>query len=394
MKASRFALSLVASGALLLAACGPTEPAESDEAEESAAPGESAAASEAAAEPATVQLQLQWTPQAQFGGYYAAEEQGYYADENLTVEFLPGGGDIVPQQVGSAPDGPEFTIAWVPKVLQAREAGSDLVQIAQVFQRAATLAVSWRDDGIEGPEDWAGKRIGAWPFGNELEVIATATLAGLTQGEDYTRVEQDFDMSELLAAYDGCESSDTDCVDVAEAMVYNEYAQLLETINPETGELFTPDDLNVLDYNQHGTAMLQDALWARESWLAEEGNEDVAVRFLRASFRGWIYCRDNPDDCVQYSLDQGSLWGQGHLTWMMNEINSLIWPSPDGIGVLDQAALDQTLEVALAGEILTAEPDEGAFRSDLTEAALEGIEEDATGESWEKPVVEVTEGGQ
>jgi NitT/TauT family transport system substrate-binding protein len=377
----------IGASVLILAACQPT-----------AAPGESSApggstGGSPAGEAASVQLQLQWTPQAQFGGYYAAQEQGYYADENLTVEFLPGGGDVVPQQVGSSPDGPEFTIAWVPKVLQAREAGSDLVQIAQMFQRAATLAVSWRDAGIEGPEDWAGKRIGAWPFGNELEVIATATLAGLTAGEDYTRVEQDFDMSELLAAYDGCETEDTDCVDVAEAMVYNEYAQLLETENPDTGELFKPDDLNVLDYNEHGTAMLQDALWARESWLAEEGNEDVAIRFLRASFRGWIYCRENPDDCVQYSLDQGSLWGAGHLTWMMNEVNALIWPSPNGIGILDETALAQTIETATAGEILTEEPAEGAFRSDLAEAALEGLE-DATGEDWEKPVVEVTPGGE
>ncbi len=169
-------------------------------------------------------------------------------------------------------------------------------------------------------------------------------------------------MSELLAAYDGCEASDTDCVDVAEAMVYNEYAQLLETTNPETGELFTPDDLNVLNYNDHGTAMLQDALWARESWLAEEGNEDVAIRFLRASFRGWIYCRENPDDCVQYSLDQGSLGARGTSAWMMNEVNALIWPSPDGIGVLDQEAFAQTVETATAGEILTEEPAEGSFR--------------------------------
>ena len=387
MNGFRRAAALGAGAALLLVACQPTT-----------SPGESTApdgstGGSPAGEAATVQLQLQWTPQAQFAGYYAAAEQGYYAEENLTVEFLPGGGDVVPQQVGSAPDGPEFTIAWVPKVLQAREAGSDLVQIAQMFQRAATLAVSWRDAGIEGPEDWVGKRIGAWPFGNELEVIATATLAGLTAGEDYTRVEQDFDMSELLAAYDGCEESDTDCVDVAEAMVYNEYAQLLETENPETGELFTPDDLNVLNYNEHGTAMLQDALWARESWLAEEGNEDIAIRFLRASFRGWIYCRENPDDCVQYSLDQGSLWGAGHLAWMMNEVNALIWPSPNGIGILDEDALAQTIETATAGEILTAEPDDGAFRSDLAEAALEGLE-DATGEDWEKPVVEVTPGGE
>jgi NitT/TauT family transport system substrate-binding protein len=380
MKASRIAAAMAAI-AIVLGACQPV-----------ASPGEPTDDSAAAA--ASVQLQLQWTPQAQFAGYYAAAEQGYYEEENLTVEFLPGGGDVVPQQVGSAPDGPEFTIAWVPKVLQAREAGSDLVQIAQVFQRAATLAVSWKHDGIEGPEDWAGKRIGAWPFGNELEVIATATLAGLTAGEDYSRVEQDFDMSELIAAYDGCAETDTDCVDVAEAMVYNEYAQLLETENPDTGELFQPEDLNVLDYNEHGTAMLQDALWARASWLAEEGNEDVAIRFLRASFRGWIYCRDNPDDCVQYSLDQGSLWGAGHLRWMMNEINALIWPSPNGIGVLDQEALAQTIETATAGEILTAEPAEDAFRSDLVEAAHEGITEDLTGEDWVKPEVEVTPGGE
>ena len=241
MKRSRIGLALAMVGAVLMSACSPSESPDASEPDGSAAGGEAA----------TVQLQLQWTPQAQFGGYYAAQEQGYYEEENLTVEFLPGGGDIVPQQVGSAPDGPEFTIAWVPKVLQAREAGSDLVQIAQVFQRAATLAVSWGDSGILLPEDWEGKRVGAWPFGNELEVIATATLAGLTEGEDYTRVEQDFDMSELLAAYDGCEASDTDCVDVAEAMVYNEYAQLLETTNPDTGELFTPADLNVLNYNDY-----------------------------------------------------------------------------------------------------------------------------------------------
>ena len=218
-------------------------------------------------------------------------------------------------------------------------------------------------------------------------------LAGLTAGEDYTRVEQDFDMSELLAASDGCAESDNDCVDVAEAMVYNEYAQLLETTNPDTGDLYSPDDLNVLDYNEHGTAMLQDALWARESWLAEEGNEDVATRFLRASFRGWIYCRDNPDDCVQYSLDQGSLWGAGHLAWMMNEVNALVWPSPNGIGILDEDAFAQTVETAIAGEILTAEPPDGSFRTDLAEAALEGLD-GATGDDWEKPVVEVTPGGE
>lgn len=377
--------------ALLLAACQPS----ASESPTGNGTEPSADESQITYEPASVRLQLQWTDQAQFAGYYAAVEQGYYDDVALTVEILAGGGTIVPQQVGSAPDGPEFTIAWMPKVLEAREADSDLVHLAQIFQRSATLSVAWADSGITEVSDWEGKRIGAWPFGNELEVLASASiLADLADGVDFTRVEQDFDMNELIAAQDGCAASDQDCVDVAEAMIYNEWAQLLETTDPNTGELFQPDQFTVFDYNDLGTAMLQDGLWARQSWLEEGNNEEVTMRFLQASFRGWMYCRDNPDDCVQYSVDRGSIWGRGHLAWMMNEINKLVWPAPDGIGALDQDVLAQTVDTATAAGILAGAPDDAAFRSDLREAALAGIDGDTTGADWEAPVVEITPAGE
>lgn len=389
MRRSHRFLAVGGAAMLALAACTPSG---------SSSPGGSTAESAPASAgpsyaPATVQLQLQWLDQSQFSGYYAAEAQGYYEEVGLTVEFLPGGGTISPQEVGSQPDGPEFTIAWVPKVLQARESGSDLVQIAQMAQKAPTLSVSWKNANITSPEDFAGKKVGAWPFGNELEVLAAATLAGLTAGTDFTRVEQDFDMSELIAAKDGCGASQSDCVDVAEAMVYNEWAQLLETADPDTGELYQPDQFNVINYNDIGVAMLQDSLYARASWLAEAGNEDIATRFLRASFKGWIYCRDNPDDCVQYALDHGSVWGKGHLAWMMNEVNNLYWPVANGIGSLDPAAWAQTIETAIAGKILTAEPSDGAFRTDLADAARAGLE-GATGSDYVKPVVEITPNGE
>lgn len=390
MRRSHRFLAVGGAAILALAACTPSG---SSSESPGASAGGSAGSPAGSVELTKVQLQLQWLDQSQFSGYYAAVAQGYYAAEGLEVEFLPGGGTVSPQEVGSQPNGPEFTLAWVPKVLQAREAVSDLVHIAQMFQEAPTLSVSWKDAGITSPADFEGKKVGAWPFGNELEVLASATIAGLTAGTDYTRVEQDFDMSELIAAKDGCGESDTDCVDVAEAMVYNEWAQLLETADPETGELYQPDQFNVINYNDIGTAMLQDSLWARASWLAEAGNEDVATGFLRASFKGWIYCRENPDDCVQYALDHESVWGKGHLAWMMNEVNALVWPSPDGIGALDPDAWAQTIETATAGEILTAEPADGAFRTDLADAAREGLE-DATGTDWVKPTVEVTPKGE
>ncbi|MEO8510937.1 MAG: ABC transporter substrate-binding protein [Chloroflexota bacterium] len=376
MKRSRVLLAAGTSLMLALAACSQTPGASSDASSDASDGG--------GGDLDAVQLQLQWAPQAQFAGYFAAEEQGYYQDEGLAVEILDGGPDVIPQQVGSAADGPEFTISWVPKVLEARKADSDLVDIAQIFQRSGTLSVSWADSNITDPADFEGKKIGVWDFGNEFEVTAAASAAGLEEGTDYEKVIQPFDMTLLL----------TREIDAAEAMIYNEYAQVLEAENPDTGELYQPEDLNVIDYNDVGTAMLQDAIFAREAWLGEEGNADIATRFLRASFKGWIYCRDNPDDCVQYTTDAGSTLGAGHQAWMMNEINPLIWPSADGIGIMDPDQWEQTVNVSLDAGIITEAPPDAAYRTDLAEAAHEGLDGDINGTDFQKGSVEVTAGGE
>jgi len=376
MKRSRIWLSVAVTAMLALAACG-TQTGSSTEPSDGGDDGNGG-------ETASVQLQLQWAPQAQFAGYFAAAEQGFYTDENLDVDILPGGPDVVPQQVGSAENGPEFTISWVPKVLEARVGGSDLVNIAQIFQRSGTLSVAWADSGISSPADFADKKVGVWDFGNEFEVTAAASAEGLEEGTDYEKVIQPFDMLLLLSRE----------IDVAEAMIYNEYAQVLEAENPDTGELYQPEDLTVIDYNEVGTAMLQDAIFARASWLAEEGNEDITERFLRASFRGWIYCRDNPEDCVGYTTAAGSTLGAGHQAWMMNEINPLIWPSPDGIGMLNADLWQQTVDISLDSGIITEGPSDDASRTDLAQAALEGIEENTTGEDFTKGTVDVTPKGE
>jgi NitT/TauT family transport system substrate-binding protein len=285
-----------------------------------------------------------------------------------------------------ASGGAEFGIAWVPKVLASNETGVNLVNIAQIFQRSGTLEVSFKDSGINGVEDLRGKRVGVWDFGNEHEVFAALRAAGIDpeNPDDVTIQIQPFDMTLLL----------TGEIDAAEAMIYNEYAQVLEAVNPATGELYQPEDLNVINFNEVGTAMLQDALWVTQDWISAEGNEDVAERFLRATFRGWIFCRDNFDECVQHVLDAGPTLGESHMRWQLNEINGLIWPSPDGIGVMDPALFDQTVRVAIEGGVITGEPADGSYRTDLAEAALEGIDEDTTGEGFAKIEVELVAGGE
>src|SRR5207248_2380859 len=103
---------------------------------------------------------------------------------------------------------------------------------------------------------------------------------------------------------------------------------------------------NVIDFNKVGTAMLQDGIFTTEDFLKDAKNQDIAVRFLRASFQGWIYCRDHYEECTDIVVQQGTALGRGHQLWQMNEVNKLIWPSPNGIGVMDPALFQQTAGIA------------------------------------------------
>ena len=330
-----------------------------------------------------VRLQLQWFAQAQFAGYYVAHDLGFYEDQCLDVTIFEGAVEIVPQQV-LATGGAEFGLAWVPKALVSRDAGADIVNIAQVFERSGTLMVSWADTGITEPADWAGKKVGNWGFGNEFELTAAISRFGVA---DVELIGQDFSMTALLNRE----------IDAAQAMIYNEYAQLLEVVNPDTGELYQPEDFSVIDFNDIGTAMLQDAVWVNAEWIAEAGNEDIAVRFLTASFQGWIHCLDNFDECVDIVLDNGPALGQSHQEWQLNEILALIFPATNGIGVMNVDLWDQTVDVAtseipeLGGKGIPSD----AFRTDLAEAAIANLGNmDTGGDGYQRRTIELREGGE
>ena len=382
-------ISALFAAVVVVAACtGGTAPTVAP-APQSAAPSASAATSEApsaAAQLKPIRLQLQWFPQAQFAGYFAAKDKGYYAEEGFDVTILPGAVEIVPATVVAGGQA-EFGISWVPRMLAPRESGADPVVIAQVFQRSPTLQVSFKEKNITKPEDLKGKKVGSWGFGNESELYAGLRKAGLDPDNpaDVQIIAQQFDMVAFVAGE----------IDAAQAMIYNEYAQVLETKNPATGELFKPEDLNVISWQEYGTSMLQDAIFASEAWLKQPGNEDDAVKFLKASFKGWIFCRDNPEECVDIVLKSDAALPKGHQTWQLNEVSGIIWPAPNGIGITDEAAFNRTVEVATVGKILTKPVEGTAWRNDLAEKALAELGDlDTKGESWTKATVTLTEGGQ
>ncbi|PZU47533.1 MAG: ABC transporter substrate-binding protein [Microbacterium sp.] len=345
-----------------------------------------------------ISLQLQWLPQAQFAGYYIAQEKGFFEEEGFdNVEIVPSGGDIVPQDALAAGD-VDFAIAWVPKVLGTIESsGVELTDIAQVFQKSGTTQVSWADSGITSVADFEGKRIGSWGFGNEWEIFAAMAAEDL-DASTVSITTQDFSMNALL---------DGD-VDAAQAMTYNELAQVLETVNPATGKLYTLDDLNVIHYEDTEGAMLQDAIWADTQRLADDpAYADAAVRFLKAIIKGWVYARDNVEDGADIVWDVASNAelaypvGPVHQLWQLNEVNKLIWTDAP-FGTIEQDAWDKTVAGALAAvnqdgmNLITEEPPASAFSNEYIEKALAELEADGFDVSGSYTPIDVTltEGGQ
>jgi NitT/TauT family transport system substrate-binding protein len=202
-----------------------------------------------------------------------------------------------------------------------------------------------------------------------------------------TLVKQNFDMLAFLNHE----------IDAASAMTYNELAQVLETKNPDTGKLYTLKDLRVFKYSELGTGMLQDGIFVRGDWIKDPANQTTAVKFLEATFKGWIYCRDHYKACVNIVLANGPALPRGHQTWQMNEVNALIWPNKLGIGVMNPADYAKTAKISLTYKVIKKPASKASYRTDLARKAIANLRRqgvDVKGNRWKKAVVVLKEKGK
>jgi len=333
-----------------------------------------------------VTLQSKRVVQSQFAGYYAAKAKGFYKQAGLDVRIKVGGPEISPEQVVLGRQA-EFGINWFPSLLQQRDTGSDLVNIGQVYARSGTTEVTFKSSGINTFKQMRGKKFGVWILGNEFEQRAALVKNGIDPDKDVTVVKQNFDMLAFLKGE----------IDAASAMTYNELAQVLEVQNPATGKLYQLSDLNVFKYSALGTGMLQDGIFVRGDWIKDKANQDTAVKFLEASFRGWIYCRDHFKECVNIVLANGPALPRGHQTWQMNEVNALIWPNRLGVGIMDPVEYKRTVGIAHTYKVIKKPATRASYRTDLAKKAVANLNRqglDVNGKSWKKAVVKLKAGGK
>jgi NitT/TauT family transport system substrate-binding protein len=333
-----------------------------------------------------VTLQSKWVVQSQFAGYYVAKAKNYYRQAGLDVTIKAGGPDISPEQVVLG-RGAEFGINWFPSLLQQRDTGNDLVNIAQVYARSGTTEVTFKKSGIDTFREMRGKKFGVWILGNEFEQRAALVKYGMNPDKDVQVVKQNFDMLAFLKGE----------IDAASAMTYNELAQVLEVKNPDTGKLYQLKDLNVFKYSDLGTGMLQDGVFVRGDWIKDPKNQETAVRFLTASFKGWIYCRNHLKECTNIVLANGPALPRGHQTWQMNEVNALIWPNRLGIGLMDPVEFKRTANIAKTYKVIKKPATKASYRTDLAKKAIAALKRDGldvNGRGFKKAVVKLKLGGK
>ncbi|MCK5921027.1 MAG: ABC transporter substrate-binding protein, partial [Methylococcales bacterium] len=255
-------------------------------------------------------LQLKWVTQAQFAGYYVAQDKGFYEEEGLNVTIKPGGPDIAPAQV-IAGGGADVIIDWMPSALASREKGVALVNIAQPFKRSGMMLTCRKDAGVNSPDDFADKTLGVWFFGNEYPFLSWMSKLGLaTDGSagGVTVLKQGFNVDPIL-------QKQADCVST---MTYNEYWQIIDAG-------LTPDELAVFPYEEQGVATLEDGLYVLEKNLADAAFADKVARFVRASMKGWMWAADNNDAAADIVLENDETGAQTemHQRRMMGEISKL-----------------------------------------------------------------------
>ncbi|BEU01975.1 nitrate ABC transporter substrate-binding protein [Agarivorans sp. OAG1] len=303
-------------------------------------------------------LQLKWVTQAQFAGYYVALNKGFYQDQGIDLTIKPGGPDIAPAQV-LAGGGADVVVDWLPSALATREKGLPLVNIGQIYGKSGMMLTCLKSSGISSPADFKGKTLGVWFFGNEYPFLSWMSKLGYdtTGGEDgVTVLKQGFNVDPIF-------QGQADCVST---MTYNEYGQVLD------GGL-SNEELMLFKYEEEGVATLEDGLYVLEDSLKDSKKLATYAKFLKATIQGWEWAAANPKEAGLIVLDYDDTGAQTeeHQIRMANEVAKLLASSDKGIGYLDPAAFDRTVNVLLDSDstpVITKKP-EGAYTHAVFEAA-------------------------
>jgi NitT/TauT family transport system substrate-binding protein len=280
-----------------------------------------------------VSLQLQWVTQAQFAGYYVALDKGWYREDGIDLTIVPGAPDVI--AVDMVVSGTrDFGTSLLADLTIAIRSGKSVKSLAQIQQKNGLLLVTKKELGINGPKDFVNHRVGVWLGSWDTQFRALIAQANVST-DDFQLVSQGYSMDPFLNGE----------LDVASAMIYNEYHVVLESgVNP--------DDLVIIDYADYGLGFPGDTLFTTNQMIQD--NPDLCQRMVRASLRGWQYAIEHPEEAVEIVLkyDDTGMQTQEHQLSMMEEIAKLVNTEGHELGKTDEVDVNRMLDTLLEYGVL------------------------------------------
>lgn len=318
------ALLLAVGGGRVLAACG-------DDTESGAGTTSGSGSSNALA------FQLGWLKGVQFGGHFAAIEEGYFSEAGVDPTFNSGGPNI--DQISVVSSGQALLgDSGSDELVAARATGVPVKAIAAGFQKSPYAVMSLPDSPINTLEDMAGKTI-AVSDGSRPQIEGLLEKAGV----DPTSVQFVPKNPDPSVLADGI-------VDGYTGFSTNEGVALkLAGVEP-----------NIVLFADLGAPTYANVLFTTDEQL--EANRDLILDFLRADVRGWQWAVDNPAELARmvvdgYAADGLELDQQTAEAEAQVELINTGDATTEGLFWIDSPTFESNIQAALEGGLIDTEID-------------------------------------
>ncbi len=236
------------------------------------------------AAPTELTIALDWYPNAVHSFLYAAEEQGYFKDENLKVNLqMPSNADD-PLKMAAAGK-VDMAISYETSVIQARSEDLPVVSVAALVRHPLNVIMARKDSGIQSPKDLAGKNIG-YPSVPLDEAVVRHMIK--TAGGDDSKVTFTDIGFDIVPALTGKK---------VDAVVggYINHEQLILEKNGIPVNAFKPNEYGVPDYYELVLATSDATL---------EKKKDAIAAFLRAASKGQAWVAQHKAEALKLLLSK------------------------------------------------------------------------------------------
>ena len=286
--------------------------------------------------PDEVKVQLGWYHQAQWAGFYSADQNGLYTEEGISIKLMPRSSPRFDTIGVVVEGGADFGTHNGVGMIIARLQGRPVVAVAAIYRRDPFVFMTLPESGITKPRDFPGHTIRTLnPIGSGVVFRAMMNRLGLDP-DSVIQVDTGYDMTPFYARE----------VDIWPGFLTDEVLSAREN----------GYDVNVILPGYYGVHLYGMTIFTTEENIRE--NPELVERFLQATLRGYRWAIDNPDEAAMLTLKynpeldieheralmQASIplihTGEGQIGWMEADV----WEKTHNI-LIEQGLLDEPLDV-------------------------------------------------